>query len=125
MRADCLPLFERLKARLSSLGYMRVREEELSAKFVLTSGWNLLFECERYYGPAFQITLVPPQRDAKGSEGYVLWLLMKAFENLNHVNYGAPTIDAQVDFLTSEREKIFNNPSSYDTEYRRLNSEVK
>ncbi|MEO8627541.1 MAG: hypothetical protein ABI612_05485 [Betaproteobacteria bacterium] len=119
MRNDYQPYFRQLSAKLRELGYVDVRESDLDAEFSLISGWTLIFECEKYGGPAFTLLIVPPV-GLGNSEGYAIWILMRAFEKLDGKSYGKPTIDAQIDFLIQKSKQIFDNTSYYESEYARL-----
>ncbi|MEO8627976.1 MAG: hypothetical protein ABI612_07720 [Betaproteobacteria bacterium] len=120
MRQDYQKDFFELGNKLRDLGYDEVRETELLAEFRLKSGWKLLFKCERYYGPAFALVIVPPEGLGR-AQGYAVWLLMLAFEELQDESYGNPTIDAQINFLIRNRDQIFNSTSYYEDQYFRLN----
>lgn len=93
MREDYQPYFQQLCASLTRLGYVSVRARELDAEFTLYSGWKLIFEGERYYGPMFAIFLIPPNPIENRPHGYEIGLLMKTFEELEGKSYGQPTIE--------------------------------
>lgn len=121
MRNDYEPYFQNLRGKLSALGYSAVRESYLEAQFVLYSGWTLSFECERYYAPMFGIYIIPPNPSARKNR-YEVGLLMQVFEKLQGKSYGKPTIDAQVDFLVEEKDRVFGDPALYEAEYASLNN---
>lgn len=120
MREDYQPYFRQLKSRITKLGYVSVKEQELYAEFYLHCGWKLCFECERHYGPMFSLFVVPPSPLNKRKRGYEVGLLMLVFEKLNGKGYGKPTIDTQVDFLIKERDKVFRDAALYEAEYSKL-----
>ena len=122
MRNDYEPYFRQLKAALTGLGYVSVRERELDAEFELYSGWKLSFEGERYSGPMFGLFVVTPNRPENRQQRYEVGLLMQSFENLFHKSYGKPTIENQVDFLIREKDRVFGNTSLYEGEYSKLNN---
>ncbi len=72
MRRDYQDAFMKLCNKLHELGYIDVRESDLLAEFRLTCDWRLLFKCERYYGPAFTVAVVPPEGMGR-STGYAVW----------------------------------------------------
>jgi hypothetical protein len=121
MREDYEPYFRQLMSRVTELGFASVKEEELRAEFLLHCGWKLTFECERYYGPMFSLFVVPPSSLSKRKRGYEVGLLMLVFEKLEGNKYGKPTIDAQIDFLVKEGDKLFSDPGMYEAEYSKLN----
>lgn len=117
MRGDYQPFFEELKSLLSIMSLHLLSEDDLSASFLLRSGWVLVFSCERYYGPSWSIDI----RSPKGGDCYSLWILMMAFENLTGNNYGPPTIYNQIKFLEREGGVIFSDPNFYSGEYDKIN----
>ena len=124
MRNDYQPYFRQLKARVDELGYSNVKEDELDAEFFLLCGWSLRFECERYYGPAFDISIVPPAPTTRNPDGYAVRILMRVLEKLDNKLYGKPTIDGQMDFLVQQADRIFADPAFYDAEYTKLNEDI-
>ena len=120
MRRDYEPYFRQLQQGILPLGYVAVEESELEAQFILGSGWRVSFECERYYGPMFGLFIVPPQPLVKRARGYEVGQLMEVFEQRDGVRYGKPTLENQINFLTSHQSRIFADPASYEGDYARL-----
>lgn len=121
MREDYEAYFQQLKNALNQLGYVSVHTEELTAEFFLLTGWKLSFECERYYGPMFGIFIIPPNPLNNRRRGYEVGLLMQVFEKLTGKTYGKPTIEKQVSFLIQEKDRVFGDPSYYESDYSKLN----
>lgn len=120
MRQDYLRYFNILRALLSESGAVCVAESELSAKFALPSGWVLEFECEKYYGPSWNLKI----RSSDRGVGYDLWILMEAFQSLTGKSYGLPTMENQVGFMIAEADRIFKDVEFYSVKYDELNSAV-
>lgn len=116
MRIDYQPYFHELNLGVLSLGGACIAESDLSADFSLPSGWSLVFECEKFYGPSWTTYLINAERDLK----FVLPFLMLAFSRLNGRTYGAPTITNQVSFLREEWSEIVTNVDFYADEYEKV-----
>ena len=123
MRDDYLALLQELQGELTSAGIENsvVEDTELAAILLLSTGWVLVFEGERYYGPAFSISVAPTLEDAKRTRGFAVFLLMRVFENISGKRYGKPSIKNQVRFLAEEKRQIFSDTKNYELEYDRLN----
>lgn len=114
MRSDYAPFFQELKQLVAGkLDGVVVDEKELTAVFMLPSGWILEFECEKIYGPSWNISL----KDPSGKIGYSVWLLMKIFEGVRKYDLGPPTIRNQIDFISREAFSIFNEAWMYRDSY--------
>jgi hypothetical protein len=49
---------------------------------------------------------------------------MKVFMEKTGKDYGKPTIENQVNFLSGEKERVFGDPAFYEAEYAKLNDIV-
>lgn len=123
MRDDYLALFQELQSELTSagIGNSVVEDTELAAILLLSTGWVLVFEGERYYGPAFSIFIAPTLEDAKGTRRFAVFLLMRVFETRRKKLYGKPSIKNQVGFLAEEKTYIFSDTKNYQCDYDGLN----
>lgn len=123
MRYDYQSYFEKLKTEIAKLNYKEIREGELVAEFTLASGWEINFECERYYGPAFTIWINPPRsKESSVKKSFAVWLLMRVFSEKTGKDYGKPSIENQARFMVEESPKIFDDIDFYKDEYSKLNS---
>lgn len=123
MRADYSTLFQELQTELTGAGfeYSVIEETELTAVLLLSTGWTLVFEGERYYGPAFSIFVAPKLEDVKAEQRFAVFLLMRVFENRSGKNYGKPSIRNQILFLAEEKFHIFSDLKDYELDYKHLN----
>lgn len=123
MRADYQEFFILLKECLIKykFEFIVIKETELTAELLMPSKWVLEFDCEKYYGPSFTISICPPKNIRSKSKSYAVWILMKIFEKINGKNYGLPTFDNQIKFLRGEGDSIFNDPISFEAEYEYFN----
>lgn len=126
MRPDYAPYFQEFQSELSKVGldYAVVYDSELTALLQLNSGWVLSFDCERYYVPAFTVSIAPSTKDAMVGKGYALRILMKVFEKKRNREYGLPNFHNEALFLATEKKVIFEAPDYYTAEYERLNSQI-
>lgn len=118
MRRDYEPYFYKLKDSLAGLGAVCVAKSDWTAEFAFPSGWLLRFECERFYGPSWDLRLTPPDRGAE----YSLWILMEVFRSLTGMSYGPATIGNQIAFMAAEAERLFGDIGFYAAKYDALNS---
>lgn len=83
----------------------------------MPSGWLLKFECEKFYGPSWDLKIVSA---GDGAE-YSLWILMEVFKSYNGKFYGPATMENQVAFMAAESESIFSNVELYSARYEEVN----
>lgn len=121
IRSDYQPYFQELKSRMTELGYFKLEESELVADFLLYSGWIIRLECERYYGPMFEIFVVPPENFRARRDSYGVALLMLVFEKITGKQYGKPTLENEMNFLVQEKNHVLSDPAFYEIEYSKLN----
>lgn len=58
------------------------------------------------------------------SQGYVIWMLMKAASNLTGKDYGKPSTKNQIKFLTDEMSSIFDISQPLELEYNKLSNRL-
>ena len=123
MRSDYLPYLLELQGELSKVGlnHSIAWDYELTALLELGLGWILIFDCERYYGPAFTVSIAPTIDDARRGKSYTLRLLMKIFESKTGKKFGLPTFENEAKFLASEKALLFGMQDFYSAEYKKLN----
>lgn len=123
MRSDYSKYLLEFQCELSKVGVSHsvVWESELTVLFKLDSNWILIFDCERYYGPAFTVSIAPTIDDARRGGSFTLRLLMKIFESKTGKKFGLPTFENEAKFLASEKALLFGPPDFYSAEYKKLN----
>jgi hypothetical protein len=104
--------------RSSDILYIDLDQSQLGVKFELTNKWILEVDCERF---GSGVTISINNRSFGRKDGYAIWILMLAFENLTGIKYGKPTIENQIKFLEKEKSRIFESSGFYDNEYSNLN----
>lgn len=123
MRSDYSQYLLQFQCELSKVGVSHsvAWDSELTAFLELGSGWILIFDCERYYGPAFTVSIAPTIDDARRGKSYTLRLLMKIFESKTGKKFGPPTFENEAKFLASEQALLFGPSDFYSAEYKNLN----
>lgn len=124
IREDYLPIFERIDQLLknSSLIITSQSAAGLNAEWQLNNGWVLAMECEPYSSDGITLTVMNPRIGP--SQGYAIWILMKAASNLTGKDYGKPSTANQVRFLMDEMSSIIDTSQPFEPEYNRLNNDL-
>lgn len=120
MRSDYQIYFVELRQYLFEIGAVCLEECELRSTFLLSGGWKLYFDCERYYGPSWLISIIAPDTN----QSYAVWVLMRVFEGLTGDTYGSPTIKNQVAFVDAEGKRLFGDTAFYSKEYYKYNLNI-
>jgi hypothetical protein len=123
MRVDYQDFFEQLQKCMinQKLEFVVIKESQLTSELLMPNKWIVEFDCEKYDGPSFTISICPPKNVQSKSKSYAVWILMKIMEKSSEKRYGAPTIDNQIKFLNAERKIIFSNTLSYEDLYEQFN----
>jgi hypothetical protein len=123
MRADYQDFFAQLQNCMidQKLDFDVIKESQLISELLMTNKWIIEFDCEKHDGPSFTISICPPKNIQSKSKRYAVWILMKILEKNSEKNYGAPTIENQIKFLSSERQIIFSKSLTYENQYEKFN----
>ena len=103
---DYKALLEIVRNKLEFIGFSLREDTEFIAYFSGNSGWEILFEGERYVRPAFNLSV-----QYSDSE-FSIRILMKLFKN-----YKKPSLDEQLKFLVENHDQIFVYPPPYAKKY--------
>jgi len=124
IREDYLPIFEKIDQLLknSSLIITSQSAAGLNAEWQLNNGWVLAMECEPYSSDGITLTVMNPRIGP--SQGYAIWILMKAASNLTGKDYGKPSTANQVRFLMDEMSSIIDTSQPFEPEYNKLNNDL-
>ncbi len=94
-----------------SLGFNKTHDSDYQALFSNDSGWFISFEGERYFRPAFELSI------GKDDLKFSVRLLMAVFD----VN-DKPSLSRQLEFLGEKYNDLFILPPPYISEYERIDS---
>jgi hypothetical protein len=105
---------------LASLGFTLQTNVDYRASFSNRTGWDIVFEGERYAAPAFDLLVVRNKSNEPKVE-FSVRILMQVFAKSSGEALLKPSLENQLEFLVKNGSWVFAEPIPYEAEYRRLN----